>query len=44
MATECRVQWDLTKYTNKLDQLFKSDVQIRVTTAHNIHEDNTRAQ
>jgi hypothetical protein len=44
MGTECRAQWDLLRYTNKLEQLFKSDVQIKAIAAHNIHENDTRAQ
>jgi len=44
LGTECRAQWDILRHSNKLEQLFKSEVQIKAVSAHNIHEDDTRAQ
>ena len=29
MGAECRAQWDLLRHANKLEQLFKSEVQIK---------------
>ena len=44
MGAECRAQWDILRHANKLEQLFKSEVQIKAIASHNIHEDDTRAQ
>ena len=44
MGAECRAQWDLLRHANKLEQMFKSEVQIKAIASHNVHEDDTRAQ
>ena len=43
-GVECRAQWDMLQHKSKLEQLFKSEVQIRAVSSHNIHENDTRAQ
>ena len=34
----------MLQYKNKLEQLFKSEVQIEAVASHNINENDTRAQ
>ena len=44
LGTEYRAQWDLLRHASKLEQIFKSEVQIKTIAAHNIHDNDSRLQ